>query len=74
MQPTRQVWTALFEDSNIKTAKITVEGPVVSVGGQKSTGTLYWLECTREDASEINSDAVEADGMKKLCNYHKEVK
>jgi hypothetical protein len=73
MQPTRQVWKALFEDPSIKAAKITVEGPVTSVGGQKSTGTIYWLECTREDASQINWDEVEADGMKKLCNYHKEV-
>ncbi len=73
MQPTRQIWKALFEDPSTKAAKITVEGPVTSVGGQKSTGTIYWLECTREDASQINWDEVEADGMKKLCNYHKEV-
>jgi hypothetical protein len=74
MQPTRQIWKALFEDQNLKSAKITVEGPLVSVGGKKSAGPLYWLECTREDASQINWDEVEADGMKKICEYHKAVK
>jgi hypothetical protein len=74
MEPTRQIWKALFEDPTLKAAKITVEGPLVSVGGQKSNGPIYSLECTREDASQINWDAVEGDGMKKLCDYHKAVK
>jgi hypothetical protein len=74
MQPTRQIWKALFEDSNIQSTKITVEGPVVSVGGQKSTGDLYSLSCTREDANQINWESVEADGLKKICEYNKAVK
>jgi hypothetical protein len=74
IQPTRQIWKALFEDSNIQDAKITVEGPVVSVGGQKSIGELYSLSCTREDANQINWDGVEADGLKKICEYNKAVK
>ncbi len=74
MEPTRQVWKAIFTDPSIKAAKINVEGPLESVGGKSSTGTIYSLECTREDAEQIDWDNVEADGMKKLCNYQKEVK
>ena len=72
--PTRQVWKALFEDPSIKGAKITVEGPVESLGGKKETGEIYELECTREDANQIEWSNVTEEGMTKICTYHKAVK
>jgi hypothetical protein len=72
--PTRQVWKALFEDPSIKAAKITVEGPVESLGGKKETGEIYELECNREDASQIDWDNVDEEGMTKICKYERKVK
>jgi hypothetical protein len=80
IQPTRQIWKALFEDSNIKKAKIMVGGPV-ALNEQESARLLYSLECSRENASQINWDAseanwpeVEAYDLKKICKYHQAVK
>ncbi len=57
--PTRQVWKAVFENPSIKLARITVEGPVENAGAQKTTGKIYSLDCTGEDAGKINRDEVE---------------
>jgi len=61
-------------DPSIKAAKITVEGPVESLGGKKETGEIYELECTREQASQIEWSSVSEEGMTKICTYSRKVK
>jgi len=72
--PTRQIWKAMFEDPSIKGAKITVEGPVKSLGGKSETAPIYELECTKEEAQQINWDEVDEHGMTQICRYERKVK
>jgi hypothetical protein len=72
--PTRQIYKAIFEDASIQAAKITAEGPLKSLGGKSSVGPIYELECTKEQASQINWDEVDEHGMTQICKYERLVK
>jgi hypothetical protein len=69
IEPTRQIWKALFTDSHFQSGTITVSGPVTTVGGKSETSTYYTLACDRSAASQIDWDKVEGKGMRMLCNY-----
>jgi len=69
IEPTRQIWKALFTDSHFQSGTITVSGPVTTVGGKSETSTYYTLTCDRSAASQIDWDKVEGKGMRMLCNY-----
>jgi hypothetical protein len=74
IQPTRQIWKAMFDDPAFQSGQITVEGPTESQGGIKSTSPIYVLTCDRANDKEIAWDTVEASGIKSICAYHKDVK
>ena len=41
VEPTRQIWKALFTDPQFQSGTIRVRGPVATVGGKAETGTYY---------------------------------
>jgi hypothetical protein len=69
-QPTRQIWKALFEDSNFQHGTITVKGPFTSAGGANSNAALFTLSCDRTSASKINWDNADAGSMQAFCTYN----
>lgn len=69
IDPTRQIWKALFEDSNFRSGTITVSGPATSVGGKTTNSPLFTLTCDRSAAAQIDWDNVGVQGLKTLCNY-----
>jgi len=69
VQPTRQIWKAMFEDSNFQSGRIEVDGPLTSVGGKSSTGPFFTLSCDRSAASQIDWNNVDGKGLKALCTY-----
>jgi hypothetical protein len=72
--PTRQIFKAMFEDPSIRAAKITAEGPVKTLGGKSQTGKIFELECTKDQASQIDWDNVDEHGLTQICKYERNVK
>jgi hypothetical protein len=70
IEPTRQMWKALFNDPQFQSGTITVKGPVTTVGGKNETGSYYTLTCDRYAASQINWDNVDGKGIRTLCDYN----
>lgn len=71
VDPTRQIWKAMFEDSQFQHGTITVEGPVTSVGGKNSNAPLFTPACNRSAASQIDRGNVDSHGIETLCTYIK---
>ncbi len=71
IEPTRQLWKAMFEDPEFQEATIVVSGPTVTTGGQHGTGEYFVLKCNRSDEAGIDWDTVEASGIEELCEYEK---
>ena len=65
--PTRQIWKAMFEDSNFQHGTITAKGPPAE--GVNSISTLFTLSCDRHAASQINWDSVDGHRVRTLCTY-----
>jgi hypothetical protein len=69
IEPTRQIWKALFTDPQFQSGTITLSGPVKTTGGKTETGTYYTLKCDRGAASKIDWDNVDGKGVRTLCDY-----
>lgn len=67
--PTRQIWKALFTDSQFQNGAITVSGPTKSVGGKSGIWQLFTLSCDRNAAAQIDWDHVDGKGLRTLCDY-----
>lgn len=65
--PTRQIWKALFEDSNFQHGTITVKGPPMP--GVSRISALFTLSCDRNAASRINWDNVNGDHLRRRCSF-----
>lgn len=69
IEPTRQLWKALFADSKFENGRITVSGPTTTAGGKDQTSKLFTLECDRSAAEQIDWDNVSGKGMRQLCKF-----
>jgi hypothetical protein len=69
VEPTRQIWKALFTDPQFQSGTITVRGPVTTTGGKAETGAYYLLTCDRDAASHIDWNNVDGKGIRTLCDY-----
>jgi hypothetical protein len=67
LDPTRQIWKALFNDPVFQQGTIAVQGPHTTAGGKTEMHTLATLTCDRGAASQIDWDKVEDKGLKQLC-------
>jgi len=74
IEPTRQIWKALFTDPSFQSGTITVSGPVTSIGAKPSTDVYYSLTCDRRAAAQINWDTVDGKGLRTLCAYAPKIK
>ena len=69
VEPTRQIWKALFTDPHFQSGTIRVRGPVTTIGGKADSGTYYLLTCDRDAASHIDWNNVDGKGIRILCDY-----
>ena len=69
VEPTRQIWKALFTDPQFQSGTIRVRGPVTTIGGKAETGVYYLLTCDRDTASHIDWNNVDGKGIRTLCDY-----
>jgi hypothetical protein len=69
VEPTRQVWKALFTDPQFRSGTFKVSGPVITIGGKFHTSLYYTLTCDRDAASQIDWDHVYGAGIRTLCDY-----
>ena len=69
IEPTRQLWKALFADSKFQRGRITVSGPTTTAGGKDQTSKLFTLTCDRGAAEQIDWDNVTGKGVRKLCEF-----
>ena len=69
VEPTRQIWKALFTDPQFQSGTIKVGGPVTTIGGKAETGAYYLLTCDRDAASHIDWNNVDGKGIRTLCDY-----
>ena len=69
VEPTRQIWKALFADPQFQSGTIRVRGPVTTIGGKAESGTYYLLTCDRDAASHIDWNSVDGKGIRILCDY-----
>jgi hypothetical protein len=69
VEPTRQIWKALFTDPQFQSGTIKVRGPVTTIGGKAETGAYYLLTCDRDAASHIDWNNVDGKGIRILCDY-----
>jgi hypothetical protein len=69
VEPTRQIWKALFTDPRFQSGTIRVRGPVTTTGGKAETGAYYLLTCDRDAASHIDWNNVDGKGIRILCDY-----
>jgi hypothetical protein len=74
IEPTRQIWKALFADPTFQSGTITVSGPVISIGGKPATDVYYSLTCDRRAAGRIDWDKVDGEGLRALCAYSPKIK
>jgi hypothetical protein len=74
IEPTRQIWKALFADPQFQSGTINVTGPVTTIGGKSQTGLYYILSCDRDAASQIDWNNVEGKGLRTLCDYRAALK
>ena len=69
VEPTRQIWKALFTDPQFQSGTIRVRGPITTIGGKAETGAYYLLTCDRDAASHIDWNNVDGKGIRTLCDY-----
>jgi len=69
VEPTRQIWKALFTDPQFQSGTIRVRGPVTTIGGKAETGVYYLLTCDRDAASHIDWNNVDGKGIRTFCDY-----
>jgi hypothetical protein len=69
VEPTRQIWKALFTDPRFQSGTIRVRGPVTTIGGKGETSAYYLLTCDRDAASHIDWNNVDGKGIRTLCDY-----
>ena len=69
VEPTRQVWKALFTDPQFQSGTFKVSGPVPTIGGKSDPSLYYTLTCDRDAASRIDWDKVYGTGIRTLCDY-----
>jgi len=74
IEPTRQIWKALFTDPTFQSGTITVSGPVTSISGKPATDIYYSLTCDRRAAGRIDWDTVDGKGLRTLCSYSPKIK
>jgi hypothetical protein len=69
IEPTRQIWKALFTDPTFQSGTITVSGPTTAMGGKPATDVYFSLTCDRRAAARIDWDTVDGKGLRTLCSY-----
>jgi len=69
VEPTRQMWKALFTDPQFHSGVIRVSGLATTIGGKTETRTYYLLTCDRSAASQIDWDNVDGKGIRIFCDY-----
>jgi hypothetical protein len=65
----RPVWATLFSDPRLRRAMLEAWGETVSVGGQETVSAVMRLTCDRAAHRQINWSNIDADGMRRLCDY-----
>lgn len=74
IEPTRQIWKALFTDPTFQSGTITVSGPVTSIGGKPATDIYFSLTCDRRAAGRIDWDTIDGKGLRTKCSYSPKIK
>jgi len=69
IEPTRQVWKAMFADARFKGGSITVDGPTKGVAGRPGTGELFTLRCGRAAAARIDWERISGKRLRRFCSY-----
>jgi hypothetical protein len=74
IEPTRQIWKALFADPTFQSGTITVSGPVTAIGGKPATDIYFSLTCDRRAAGKIDWDTIDGKGLRMRCSYSPKIK
>lgn len=70
----KPIWAQLFNDPNLQEAKITVNGPVTTVGGKEKVAKVMSVTCDREADDQIDWANIDTAGIKELCRVRTFVK
>jgi hypothetical protein len=69
IQPTRQIWKALFLDARFDSGIITVSGPVITDDGNVQISQLFTLRCNRDVGSAVDWKLVSGLVIRRVCDY-----